>query len=60
MKDKLETVYKEFITEQDKEQFLKLMNDTEDWLYEEGDDETKSVYNKQLEKLNKHGDAIVS
>ena len=43
MKDKLETVHREFISEQDKEQFLKLLNDTEDWLYEEGDDETKSV-----------------
>ena len=41
MKDKLETIYKNSITEQDKEQFLKLLNDTEDWLYEEGDDEIK-------------------
>ena len=45
--------------EQDKEQVLKLLNDTEDWLYEEGDNETKSSYNKQLEELKKHGDPIV-
>ena len=38
---------------------MKLLNDTEDWLYEEGDNETKSVYNKQLEELKKHGDQIV-
>ena len=56
MKDKLETVYKEFISEQDKEQLLRLLNDTEDWLYEEG--ETKIVYNKKLEELKKHGDPI--
>ena len=58
MKDKLESVYKEFISEQDKEQFLRLLNDTETWLYEEGDNETKTVYNKKLEELNKHGDPI--
>ena len=29
MKDKLESVYKEFISEQDKEQLLRLLNDTE-------------------------------
>ena len=58
MKDKLESVYKEFISEQDKEQFLRLLNDAEAWLYEEGDDETKTVYNKKLEELKKHGDPI--
>ena len=58
MKDKLESVYKEFISEQDKEQFLRLLNDTETWLYEEGDDETKTVYNRKLEELKKHGDPI--
>ena len=58
MKDKLESVYKEFISEKDKEQFLRLLNDSEAWLYEEGDDETKTVYNKKLEELKKHGDPI--
>ena len=58
MKDKLESVYKEFISEQDKEQFLRLLNDTEAWLHEEGDDETKIVYNKKLEELKNHGDPI--
>ena len=55
MKDKLESVYKEFISEQDKEQYLRLMILK---LYEEGDDETKTVYNKKLEELKKHGDPI--
>lgn len=35
----------------DREAFLKLLNDTEDWLYEEGEDVTKSVYIKKLEEL---------
>ena len=29
------SIYKEFISEQDKEQFLRLLNDAEAWLYEE-------------------------
>ena len=58
MKDKLESVYNEFISEQDKEHFLRLLNDAEAWLYEEGDDETKTVYNKKLEELKKHSDPI--
>ena len=37
---------------------MRLLNDTEDWLYEEGDDETKTVYNKKFEELKKHGDPI--
>jgi len=36
---------------QDKESFLKLLTATEDWLYEEGEDETKSVYVKKLDEL---------
>ena len=40
-----------FCVLQDKEQFMKLLNDTEDWLYEDGEDESKSVYNKKLEEL---------
>ena len=36
---------------QSREQFLKLLSDTEDWLYEEGEDESKTVYNEKLEEL---------
>ena len=57
MKDKLESVYNE-LSEQDKEEFLRLLNDAEAWLYEEGDDEIKTVYNKKFEELKKHGDPI--
>jgi len=34
-----------------REAFVKVLNDTEDWLYEDGEDESKSVYNKKLEEL---------
>ena len=52
-------MYTKSLSEQDKEQFLRLLNDTEAWLHEEGDDETKTVYNKKLEELKNHaGDPI--
>ena len=34
---------------------MQLLNHTEDWLYEEGEDESKSVYNKKLEELKVMG-----
>ena len=30
---------------------MKLLNDTEDWLYGEGEDETKTVYQDRLAQL---------
>lgn len=32
----------------------------QDWLYEEGEDETKAVYNKQLEELTKQAAPIAT
>lgn len=40
------------------ESFTALLNDTEDWLYEDGEDETKGVYIAKLEELKKIGDPI--
>ena len=36
---------------QDRSKLSKLLDDTENWLYEEGEDETKTVYVKKLEEL---------
>ena len=44
-------MYCVFAVLQDKESFLKQLTATEDWLYEEGEDETKSVYVKKLDEL---------
>ena len=44
-------MYCVFAVLQDKESFLKQLIATEDWLYEEGEDETKSVYVKKLDEL---------
>lgn len=40
------------------ESFGKLLNDTEDWLYEDGEDETKGVYVAKLDALKAVGDPI--
>jgi heat shock protein 4 len=40
------------------EQFGKLLNDTEDWLYDEGEDETKGVYIAKLQELRALGDPM--
>jgi heat shock protein 4 len=40
------------------EQFSKLLNDTEDWLYDEGEDETKGVYVAKLAELKALGDPM--
>ncbi|KAG9129975.1 hypothetical protein Leryth_007091 [Lithospermum erythrorhizon] len=49
---------KDFITEPDREQFIAKLQEVEDWLYEDGEDETKGVYITKLEELKKQGDPI--
>lgn len=45
--------YQEFVTEQEREGFIAKLQETEDWLYEDGEDETKGVYIAKLEELKK-------
>lgn len=45
--------YEEFVTEAEKVDFIAKLQDVEDWLYEDGEDETKSVYVAKLEELKK-------
>ena len=40
------------------EAFGKLLNDTEDWLYDDGEDETKGVYVAKLAELKAMGDPM--
>lgn len=51
-RDKLSGVYSEFSTEQEKENLSSTLTKSEDWLYEEGYDEKKSVY------ISKHSDLV--
>eukprot|EP00210_Caulerpa_lentillifera_P001316 g1266.t1 len=48
----------EFVSEADKSKILTKLEDTEDWLYEDGENQTKSVYVAKLEELRKFGDPI--
>jgi heat shock protein 4 len=59
MRNKINETLSAFATEADKEAFEKLLNATEDWLYGEGEDATKSVYVKKLEELQALGNPIV-
>ncbi|KAL6497042.1 hypothetical protein OROGR_028971 [Orobanche gracilis] len=58
MRTKLHDKYQEFVTESDRDQFISRLQEVEYWLYEDGEDETKGVYNAKLDKLKKQGDPI--
>lgn len=58
MRDKLYQLG-EYITEADKEIFSGLLMKTEDWLYDEGEDQPKKVYIEKLVELRKQGDPVI-
>nr|GLL23506.1 heat shock 70 kDa protein 15 [Ipomoea trifida] len=58
MRNKLYDKYQEFVVELEKEQLIAKLQEVEDWLYEDGEDETKGVYIAKLEELKKQGDPI--
>lgn len=58
MGGKLEGSYSDFTVAEVKTKFMKLLADTEDWLYGEGEEATKSVYVAKLDELKKVGDPI--
>ncbi|XP_016069062.1 PREDICTED: heat shock protein 105 kDa isoform X1 [Miniopterus natalensis] len=57
-RDKLCGPYEKFICEQDHQKFLQLLTETEDWLYEEGEDQVKQAYVDKLEELMKIGTPV--
>ncbi|MEW5320355.1 MAG: hypothetical protein WDW38_011432 [Sanguina aurantia] len=50
-----ERAYASFVSHSDKESINVVLSAMEDWLYDEGDDTTKSVYIAKLEELKKVG-----
>jgi hypothetical protein len=58
MRAKLNGPLSEFATSNDKESFLKTLSETEEWLYGEGEEATKSVYQGKLANLRSIGDQI--
>ncbi|XP_011217423.1 heat shock protein 105 kDa isoform X2 [Ailuropoda melanoleuca] len=57
-RDKLCGPYEKFINEQDHQNFLRLLTETENWLYEEGEDQAKQAYVDKLEELMKIGTPV--
>eukprot|EP01114_Cavostelium_apophysatum_P008655 TRINITY_DN2129_c0_g2_i2.p1 TRINITY_DN2129_c0_g2~~TRINITY_DN2129_c0_g2_i2.p1 ORF type:complete len:821 (+),score=298.84 TRINITY_DN2129_c0_g2_i2:123-2585(+) len=59
IRGKLHESLSQFTTENDRNVLSKLLDDTENWLYEDGADSTKSVYVKKLDELRALGEPIV-
>lgn len=57
-RNKILDTYQSFATESEKEELCQKLQQTEDWLYEDGDDESASVYDVRLQDLIKLVDPI--
>ena len=57
-RSKLEMAWSDFILDDDRTKFMKKLSETEDWLYGEGEEATKSVYAEKLVELKKIGDPV--
>uniref|UniRef100_A0A0D9WTA4 Heat shock 70 kDa protein 16 n=1 Tax=Leersia perrieri TaxID=77586 RepID=A0A0D9WTA4_9ORYZ len=57
-RNKLSERYRSFATDSEREGISFTLQQTEDWLYEEGDDETEAVYSRKLEELKRLVDPI--
>lgn len=51
--------YRDFVTDPEREEFTTILQQVEDWLYEDGEDETKGVYVAKLEELKKVGCCVI-
>uniref|UniRef100_A0A8C4TK66 Heat shock protein family A (Hsp70) member 4 like n=1 Tax=Erpetoichthys calabaricus TaxID=27687 RepID=A0A8C4TK66_ERPCA len=58
LRDKLYGIYEKFISEDDNSKLSLMLEDTENWLYEEGEDQPKQVYVDKLMELKKYGQPI--
>ncbi|KAG5537664.1 hypothetical protein RHGRI_024944 [Rhododendron griersonianum] len=58
MRNKLHDKYQDFVIDSEREELTAKLQEVEDWLYEDGEDETKGVYIAKLEELKKQGDPI--
>nr|XP_003464555.1 heat shock 70 kDa protein 4 [Cavia porcellus] len=58
MRDKLSGEYEKFVSEEDHNSFTLKLEDTENWLYEDGEDQPKQVYVDKLAELKNLGQPI--
>ncbi|KAF8785641.1 heat shock protein 105 kDa-like [Argiope bruennichi] len=56
---KLGEELEKFVTDQERDDIRQYLDETENWLYDEGEDQQKSVYVERLNKLKKHGDPVM-
>ncbi|XP_068668992.1 heat shock 70 kDa protein 16-like [Aristolochia californica] len=57
-RNKLFDLYRSFCTDVEKEEISKSLQETEEWLYDDGDDESEMVYTSKLEQLKKLVDPV--
>ncbi|XP_031405238.1 heat shock 70 kDa protein 16 isoform X1 [Punica granatum] len=57
-RNKLLNTYRSFASNSEREGISRSLQQTEDWLYDEGDDETENAYNSKLKDLKKLVDPI--
>jgi len=58
MREKMYSTYEHFVTEDDRGAFSIKLEDTENWLYEDGEDEKRQVYIDKYAELKKVGQPI--
>ncbi|KAK0143342.1 Heat shock protein 4L [Merluccius polli] len=58
LRNKLCGVYEKYITEEVGSQLTLMLEDTENWLYEEGEDQPKHIYVDKLDALKRFGQPI--
>ncbi|XP_073335473.1 heat shock 70 kDa protein 4a isoform X2 [Pagrus major] len=58
MRDKLHGALEKFVNEADRDTFSLKLEDTENWLYEDGEDQQKQVYIDKLAELKQLGQPI--
>ncbi|KAK5864935.1 hypothetical protein PBY51_016135 [Eleginops maclovinus] len=58
MRDKLHGILEKFVSESDRDALSIKLEDTENWLYEDGEDQSKQVYIDKLNELKKLGQPI--
>uniref|UniRef100_A0A671WI71 Heat shock protein family A (Hsp70) member 4 like n=1 Tax=Sparus aurata TaxID=8175 RepID=A0A671WI71_SPAAU len=58
LRDKLCGIYEKYITGDDSNRLTLMLEDTENWLYEDGEDQPKQVYEEKLGALKRLGQPI--
>ncbi|KAF2668867.1 hsp88-like protein [Microthyrium microscopicum] len=59
LRNKIDEQYAEFASDEEKEKIRKKCDESEDWLYDEGEDVTKAVYISKIEELRAIGGPVI-